>query len=113
MADPRERNDPAEAAIARVLGAEREARTSIERAKADVYRIGENARTDVRSLGERTEHRVRRVVDAFERELADRVAELDAEAAKLEDPEPISADERDRLQRAVAMLAQQIIGARS
>ena len=47
-----------------------EARTSIERAKADVYRIGENARTDVRSLGERTEHRVRRVVDAFERELA-------------------------------------------
>lgn len=112
MADTRERNDSAEAAIARVLGAERDARAAIERAKADVHRIGENARTDVRGLSERTERRVRRVVDAFERELAARVAEIDADAAKLEDAEPIGADERDRLQRAVRTLAQQIIGAR-
>lgn len=112
MADPRERNDSAEAAFARVLGAERSARASIAQARADVHRIGENARTDVRSLGERTERRVRRVVDAFERELAARLARIEAETAKLEDAAPIGADERGRLQHAVAMLAQQIIGAR-
>jgi hypothetical protein len=112
MADPRERNDHADVAIARVLGAEREARASIDRARADVHRIGENARTDARDLSERTERRVRRVVDAFERALAARLAEIDAEAAKLDDAEPISADERARLQHAVAALAQRLIGAR-
>jgi hypothetical protein len=111
MVDPRERNDVAEAAIARVLAAERDARASIEQAHAEVHHIAENARTAVRSLGERTEHRIRRVVDAFESELAARLAEIEAEAASLERPQPISADEREALQRALLLLARQTIGA--
>jgi hypothetical protein len=111
MADPTERNDAAEAAIARVLAAERDARASIEQAHAQVHHIAESARTAVRSLGERTEHRIRRVVNAFERELAARLAEIEAEAASLESPQPISGDEREALQRALATLVRQTIGA--
>jgi len=111
MADPKERDDAAEAAIARVLGAERDARASIEQAHADVHHIAESARTAVRGLGDRTEHRIRRVVDAFERELAARLAEIEAEAARLESSPPISAGEREALQRALTLLSRQIIGA--
>jgi hypothetical protein len=107
------RDDASEAAIARVLRAEREARESIVRAQAEVLEIAERARKDARTLAERTERRIRVVVQAFERELAERLAEIDAEAAGLERAEPIDADEQAAVQRAVEALAQQLIGARA
>jgi hypothetical protein len=110
MADLRERNVVAEAAIARVLAAERDARASIEQAQADVHRIAEEARGAARSLSERTEQRIRCVVAAFERELALRLAEIDAEGHDLDVPQPISDDDRVALQLAVAELARQLIG---
>jgi transcription initiation factor TFIIIB Brf1 subunit/transcription initiation factor TFIIB len=112
MADRRDEDEPSGAAIARVLAVERAARTAVERARADVHGIDEAARADVRRLGERTEQRIRRVVDAFERATARRLREIEAEAAGLEDAQPIDAGERDRLQRAVAELARHLVGAK-
>jgi hypothetical protein len=110
MADPTSRNAAADAAIALVLGTEREARTSIERARAEAPQIAENARTAARCTMERTERRIRCVVAAFERELATHLAGIDAEIAALEQAQPIGADEHAALARALAALARQIVG---
>ncbi len=103
-------NDAAEAAIARVLGAEREARESVQRARLEVSQIAENARLDARSVAERAERRIRAVVGAFERELAARLAELDAGAARLAQPQPLTPEELADLQREVRLLARELIG---
>lgn len=104
-------NELAEAAIARVLDAEREAREAVARALIEVHRIAETARTDARSLAERTERRIRLVVGAFERELASRVAEIDAAAERLDKPQPLTPDELAALRRAVGALARELTGA--
>jgi hypothetical protein len=104
-------NDLAEAAIARVLGAEREAREAVERALLEVHRIAEAARAESRSLAERTERRIRIVVGAFERELASRVSEIDAAAERLDSPQPLTPDELAALRQAVGALARELIGA--
>lgn len=105
-------NHAAEAAITGVLDAERAARESVDRARLQVNPIAEGARAACRSVAERTERRVRAVVDAFERELAARRAEIDTEAARLDDPLPLTADELARLTKAVHALACELIGAR-
>lgn len=104
-------NELAEAAIVRVLAAERDARDAVERALLDVHRIAEAARAEARSLAERTERRIRIVVAAFERELAARVAAIDAEADQLDSPQPLTADELGALRRAVGALARELTGA--
>jgi hypothetical protein len=111
MADVSARNDPADAAMARVLGVEREARDAIARAKVDAQHIAEQSRGTVRRLGERTEERVRCIVAAFERTLAAQVAAIDADVAALDVPQPIAPDDRARLEHAVAALARQLAGA--
>ena len=111
MAEASERNGAAEAAMARVLAVEREAREAIARAKVDALHIAEDARGAMRRLGERTERRVRWIVAAFERDCAERIAVIDAEVAKLDVPQSISPDDRARLERAVAALAAQLAGA--
>ena len=111
MADPNVRNALAEAAMARVLAAEREARNSIEQAQADVLDVAESARGAVRRLEERTEQRTRQIVAAFEHDLAARLADIDAEAARFEVPQPIGPEDRAALERAVAELSRQLIGA--
>ena len=104
-------NELAEAAIARVLGAEREAREAVARALLEVHRIGETVRTEARTLAERTERRIRSVVGAFERELAARVAEIDADAERLDKPQPLTPGELAALQQAVLTLARELTGA--
>jgi len=104
-------NELAEAAIARVLGAEREAREAVAHALLEVHRIGEAARSEVRSLAERTERRIRIVVGAFERELASRVAEIDAAAERLDFLQPLTPEELAALRRAVGALARELTGA--
>ena len=103
--------DSGSAAVARVLAAEREARADIERARLEVNRIAEAARADARSLAERTERRIRTVTGAFERALAARLAEIDAEAALLDTPVPLTPGELAMLQGAVHELARELIGA--
>jgi hypothetical protein len=107
----RDRNEPADAAMARVLGVEREAREAIAGAQVDALQIAEHARGAARRLSERTEQRVRRIVAAFERDLAARVAAIDAEVTTLDVPQPIAPDDRARLERALAALAGQLAGA--
>ena len=104
-------NDAAEAAIARVLVAEREARESIEQARLQVEPIVEHARLDARALDERTARRIRAVVDAFERELAERLAEIEAAAEQAARAQPLSNDETAALQDAVRALAVELITA--
>ena len=104
-------NDPAEAAIATVLRAEREAREAVERSRVEANRMGELARSSARAVAERTERRIRAVVGAFERELAQRLGEIDADAALAAKPHELSADERAALERAVGALARELTGA--
>jgi hypothetical protein len=104
-------NDAAESAIARVLVAEREARESIEQARLQVEPIVEHARLDARVLDERTARRIRAVVDAFERELAERLAEIEAAAEQAARAQPLSNDETAALQDAVRALAVELITA--
>ena len=113
IADEKAFNDVAEAAIARVLGAEREARAAIERARLEVDRIAEDARLADRALAERTERRIRAVVAAFERELAERLAAFDTAAVTLMAPHALSTEELADLQHAVRVLAREFIGAAS
>jgi len=105
-------NDPAEQAIAIVLRAERDARASIERTQHEAGQIAEAARANARAVGERTERRIRAVVGAFERELAERLTEIEAQAAASAQPHPLRNDELAALGRAVDGLAQVLIGAR-
>jgi hypothetical protein len=111
MADVSARNDPADAAMARVLAVEREARDAIARSKVDALHIAEQARGAARRLGERTEERVRGIVAAFDRGLAAQVAAIDAEVATLDVPQPIAAEDRVRLERAVEALSRHLAGA--
>jgi hypothetical protein len=109
-ADADGRNAAADAAITRVLGAERTARHAIEQARAETEEIAELARHAARRTAERAERRVRCVTQAFERDLATRLAAIDAEGAALDLPAPLGADERALLQAAVAALAAQLAG---
>jgi len=102
--------DIAEAAIARVLDAERASRDAIARARSDAAAIAENARIAARALQERTERRVSAIRVAFDRHTASTLAALDAEAAALATGHVLSAEEEARLERAVAALAVDLTG---
>ena len=105
-------NEAAQAAIAEVLAAERDARDAIGRARLEVNGIDEAARAAARALAERTERRVRAVVDAFERQLGGQLAAIDAQALQLDIAQPLASAETAALQRAVRALAQDLIGVR-
>jgi hypothetical protein len=100
--------DLAEDAIATVLRAEREARQAIERTQVEATHVAERARADARLVAERTERRIRAVVAAFEHELADRLAEIDTEAALIAQPHVLTADELSALDRAVRTIAREL-----
>jgi F0F1-type ATP synthase membrane subunit b/b' len=110
-APTRPTKDPAEAAIARVLQAEREARESIEQAHRQAEQIAESARASARAVAERTERRIRAVVGAFEQELSRRLALIDGEAARMATPHVPGEAELRMLDSAVHTLAAQLTGA--
>lgn len=110
IADVKGRNAAADAAMARVLGAEREARGLIELARAETAEIAERSRHCARAMAERVERRIRCVTQAFERDLAVRLAEIEAQGAALDQAPPLAADERAALQAAVTVLARQLAG---
>ena len=103
IADEEAFNEAAGAAIGRVLAAEREARAAVEQARSEVGRIAENARL--------AERRIRAVAAAFERELAERLAAIEAAAAQFAHPQPISPGELATLQHAIRSLAGELIQA--
>lgn len=97
-------SDPAEAAIDRVLRAERDARDSIEQARLDGVHIAESARAVARALADRTERRIRCVAGAFERDLARRLELIDGEAARMATPHVLVDAELRALDSAVHAL---------
>jgi hypothetical protein len=99
-------DDPADAAIAHVLRAETEALAAIAACQADADRLAESGRALARALAERTERRIRRIVAAFERERAARLAEIDAEIGHFDQAPDLAGAEAARLDRAVTALAQ-------
>lgn len=110
MVDTDARSHAADAAIARVLHAEADAVQAIEQARQQTLHIADAARVGARAVAERTERRICTVVDAFQREGAARLADIDAKASRLDAPAPLSADEQAALQRAVVAVAREMIG---
>ena len=110
-ADETSFNDSAEVAIARVLAAEREGREAVAQARIEAGRIAESGRLAERLIAQTTERRIRAVVGAFERELAERLAAIEAEAAQIAQAQPIRPGELASLQRAVRALAGELIEA--
>ena len=104
-------NDAAEAAIARVLNAERAAREAVAQARQEVDGIVERARLDARALDARTERRVRAVIGAFERDLAERLARIQAATEQAARAQPFSADDDAALRRAVRAVAEELVAA--
>jgi hypothetical protein len=104
-------SDPAEAAIASVLRAEREARDAIEHTQLEAQHIAEQSRSSARALAERTERRIRSIVGAFEQQLSRQLADIDAEAARMTTPHVLGEAELAALHHAVRKLARQLIGA--
>jgi len=104
-------NGAAEAAIARVLLIERDAREAVAQAGLEVDRIVERGRLDARSLDARTERRVRAVIVAFDRDLAERLARIEAASEQAAHAQPFSDDERAALLRAVRTVAEELIAA--
>jgi hypothetical protein len=98
-----------DAAIARVLQAERDARAAVSGASAEVQQIAERARADARARAERTERRIRLYTAAFARELAARLTAIEAEGAALAVPDAPRADDEQRLQQAVQQVAAELL----
>jgi hypothetical protein len=99
-----------EAAIARVLACERDARDAIARAGREAAELAEAGRAAARAVGERTETRIRSVRAAFERRLAAELDALHAAEDAIVDDEPIAGDDLARLDRAIAALAAELTG---
>jgi len=98
-----------DAAIARVLDAERAARDTVMEAEAEAVRLNEDARARARTIAERCERRIRSVLAVHDAHVAERIAMLDTEAASLGRPHVLDADETARLARAVEALADELI----
>lgn len=101
-------NDAVEAAIARVLAEERAARNAVARSRNDGAAMIDAARAAARALNERTERRIRALHATFDRELSAALEVLELEAAGLATGQELSAEERARVERSVAILAAEL-----
>jgi hypothetical protein len=111
MSEGADRTDAkVEAAIARVLACERDAREAIEHARREATDLAEAGRAAARAVGERTEARIRAVRALFERRLTAELAALRAAEDAIVDDEPIAGEDLARLDRAIAALAVELTG---
>ncbi len=108
MATPSSAIPPVEAAISRVLDAERAAHDDVARATRDAAAIVEDARAIARAIAERTERRIRTLRDSFERRTARQVAAIDTQALAQDAMRELAPDDLDRLDRAVVALANEL-----
>jgi len=105
VSNPVPSTDAVDAAIARVLDAERDARESVAQAGATAQAMLEASRSSVRALNARTERRIRGVRAAFEEGASGEVAALDATAAEAGHEHALGAAELARVDAAVEALA--------
>lgn len=108
MDDP-SRSAPAavefDAAMARVLRAEQDARAAVAAAREEAARIAERSRTEARELAERRRVRLARLHERIERSLATDLAAMAAQARALPDAGAPDVLALGALQRAVQALA--------
>jgi hypothetical protein len=105
-ARPTAQSDPAvEAAIAKVLAAERAAGDAVAQAKTDAAAIGDQARERARAIAQRAERRMERVRTAFETATRDALADIAAAVEVTDHRELATAADRERIAAAVAALA--------
>ena len=99
-----------EAAIARVLAAERAARDALAQARVDAAAITDAARERARAFGERTERRMQRVRNAYDAATEAGLADIAADAARIEESERQTSADRMKLVAAVGALAALLTG---
>jgi hypothetical protein len=110
LKDPRNADSAVEAAVARVLQAEHDARAAIDDARAQAARIAEQARAQARQCAERARQRVARGQAALERRLQADLAAIEAAGRALPEHDEPDAGARARLDAAVHALAAALTG---
>jgi len=110
MATPSSADAAVEAAISRVLDAERAAHEDVDRAARDAAAIAEAARATARAIIERNERRIRTLRTNFETRARHEVAAIEARALEQDTRRELTPDDLARLQRAVAALARELTG---
>ena len=113
MATPSPTGTAVDAAISRVLDAERAAREDVERATREAAALVEDARTTARAVAERAERRIRNLRAAFETRALRDVAAIDAQSLAQDAVRELTPQDLDRLERAVAALSTALIGDRT
>ena len=101
-------NEPVEAAINRVLEAEKEARQAIESCRLDARHIVNRARQEATRSLERADGRIGLMHRRCEQSVGRRLAELRAEAERIPDEAVLEPDMRERLEAIVQGLAQEM-----
>ena len=101
---------PADAAIARVLQAEREALAAVERCEQQAQALVAAAREDARRLAARAEERLAAAHARLAARAASESAALEDEIARVRGTSPTRAGERSRLEAAVRRLAAELAG---
>jgi hypothetical protein len=110
LMNPRSPDHDVEAAVARVLQAEQQARSAIEAARAEAAHIAEQARASARAWAERARARMARGQSAVERQLQAELAAIEAEACALPEHDEPEAAEIERLEVALQALAAALTG---
>lgn len=103
---PESEREEAEAAIASVLRAEREAGAAIGRCREEARDIAARAEANARAASERADRRLSRLKGRIRGALAGTLAALDAEGGG--ESAPVDAVPPGRLDRAVAKLAREL-----
>jgi vacuolar-type H+-ATPase subunit H len=97
-----------EAAIERVLAAERDAHGAVDRAAQDAAAIVDAARGAARTIAARTGQRVQLLRERFAACVADEVAALERESAEQDTVHALSPADLGRLQRAIVALCAEL-----
>lgn len=112
-ARPTAQSDAAvEAAIAKVLAAERAAGDTVARANTDAAAIADRARERARAIAQRTERRMERVRAAFDAATRAALADIATAVEITDHRELATSTDRSRLVAAVAALASTLTGGR-
>lgn len=108
--EPLPSGQAAEAAIAKVLAAERDARESVVACRRQAEECLEIARRDARLISERCERRMQAVRQCYAQALAQRLAAFQDESNQFRQAYVPTAEELARLRNAVATLAGECTG---
>ena len=99
-----------DAAIGRVLDAERAAREAVAEATREADRIVEQAHVTARAVAERAQRRITRIRAAFEAAATREIERLDAADAREEGVRELDDEDRARLARAIDALCDELTG---